>query len=260
MGPARAARHRPYNACPLFHTGQHPLRRLACPCRVAGDSQSRPTRPAHGYPREQALAWAAPPNLATTADSDRRRLWGRRSAQGRGRVVESARSTPAARPLPFPQEPTPGARSEREPASEAGGRGGVGPGLLRRPPSSESRRRPLLVPPRSHDPYPFLQRRTSPLVSAGPRPTTPPGTVVPPGSLVVVGGLVGCRGVAGQARLELVQLIQHCLEVADAGSDQPAHVSDRLAQRLLVLDQGVGVDDLRRWCDRRAAAVARAPG
>src|SRR5829696_4743399 len=30
------------------------------------------------------------------------------------------------------------ARSEREPASEAGGRVGVGPGLLRRPPSSES--------------------------------------------------------------------------------------------------------------------------
>ncbi len=39
----------------------------------------------------------------------------------------------------------------RRAASEAGGRVGVGPGLLRRPPSSESHRwRPLLVPPRSH--------------------------------------------------------------------------------------------------------------
>jgi hypothetical protein len=43
-----------------------------------------------------------------------------------------------------------GARSERKPSSEAGGRVGVCPGLLRRPPSSESHRwRPLLVPPRS---------------------------------------------------------------------------------------------------------------
>jgi hypothetical protein len=67
-------------------------------------------------------------------------------------------------------------------------------------------------------------------------------------------------GVAGEVALELVQLLQHCLEVADASGDQPAHVGDRLAQRLLVLDQGVGVDDLRRWCDRRAAAVAEAPG
>jgi hypothetical protein len=67
-------------------------------------------------------------------------------------------------------------------------------------------------------------------------------------------------GVAGQVALELAQLLQHCLEIPDAGSDQPAHVGAPLAQRLLVLDQGVGVDDLRRWCDRRAAAVARAPG
>ena len=97
-------------------------------------------------------------------------------------------------------------------------------------------------------------------MSAGSPPKIPPGTVVPPGSLVVGGGLVGCRGVAGEVALELVQLLQHCLEVADAGSDQPAHVGARLAQRLLVLEQGVGVDDLRRWCARRAAAVARAPG
>jgi hypothetical protein len=41
------------------------------------------------------------------------------------------------------------------PASEAGGRVGVDPGLPRRPPSSESHRwRPLLVPPRSLEPYP----------------------------------------------------------------------------------------------------------
>ena len=128
MGPARAARHRPYNACPSSIQGQHPLRRLACPwCRVGGDSQSRPSRPAHGYPREQALLGprhqASPPRQTRTAEG----CAGRRSAQGRGRVVESARSTPAARPLPFPQEPTPGGRSEREPASEAGGRVGVGP-------------------------------------------------------------------------------------------------------------------------------------
>jgi hypothetical protein len=42
----------------------------------------------------------------------------------------------------------------------------------------------------------------------------------------------------------LPQLIQHRLEVADAGGDQPRHVGDRLTHRLLVLEQGVGMDDL----------------
>jgi hypothetical protein len=51
-----------------------------------------------------------------------------------------------------------GMRSNRKPASEAGGRVGVCPGLLRRPPPSEShRRRPLLVPPRSPAPYPVVR-------------------------------------------------------------------------------------------------------
>jgi hypothetical protein len=225
MGPARAARHRPYSACPLLHTGaaSSPTSGMSMVLPVAGDSQCRPTRPAHGYPREQALLGprhqASPPRQTRTAEG----CAGRRSAQGRGRVVEAARSTPAARPLPFPQEPTPGARSEREPASEAGGRVGVGPGLLRRPPSSESHggahsssRLAPTTPTHSSSDEPL------PLVSAGPRPTTPPGTVVPPGSLVVVGGLVGCRGVAGEIALELVQLLQHCLEVAE-----PAAINQR---------------------------------
>jgi hypothetical protein len=96
--------------------------------------------------------------------------------------------------------------------------------------------------------------------AARPRPKAHPRRWSLPGSLVVGGGLIRCRGVAGEVALELVQLLQHCLEVADADSDQPAHVGARLAQRLLVLEQGVGVDDLRRWCARWAAAVARAPG
>ena len=40
------------------------------------------------------------------------------------------------------------------PDSEAGGRVGVGPGLYDVPTSEPHRRRPLLVPPRSHDPLP----------------------------------------------------------------------------------------------------------
>ena len=90
-------------------------------------------------PARACLACAAPPSLATRPKSDcRRSCAGRRSVQGRGRVVEAARTTPAARPLDFPAEAHADVRSEREPASEAGGRVGVGPGLLRRPPSSES--------------------------------------------------------------------------------------------------------------------------
>ena len=117
----------------------------------------RALSPGSRLPARASPAWAAPPSLATTQTRTAEGCAGRRSAQGRGRVVESAPSTPAARPLPFPQEPTPGARSEREPASEAGGRVGVCPGLLRRPPSSESHGgahssfaslpRPLPIPP-----------------------------------------------------------------------------------------------------------------
>jgi hypothetical protein len=55
--------------------------------------------------------------------------------------------------------------------------------------------------------------------------------------------------------LELAQLIQHCLEVADAGGDQPAHIGDDLAHRLLVLEQGVGVDDLLHALDDLGLAV-----
>jgi hypothetical protein len=95
MGPARAARHRPYNACPLLHTG-------AASSPTSGMSmvpgRRRQPKPAHSpssrLPARASPAWAAPPSLATTADSDRRRLRSRRSAQGRGRVVEAARSEP----------------------------------------------------------------------------------------------------------------------------------------------------------------------
>jgi hypothetical protein len=142
-------------------------------------AKAGPLARAHGCSRENpCLCRATKPRHP---DSDcRRRLRSRRSAQGRRRVVEAARSTPAARPLPFPQEPTPGARSEREPASEAGGRVGVGPGLLRRPPSSESHggahSSSRLAPTTSTQ---ASQRRTSPLVSARVPPQDPLGTAAP---------------------------------------------------------------------------------
>src|SRR5215208_527719 len=81
------------------------------------------------------------------------------------------------------------------------------------------------------------------------QPKTAPERFVRSGNLVVADGLVGCWGVAGQARLELAQLLQHGLEVADAGGDQPAHVGDCLAHRGLVLEQGVSSDDLLHALD-----------
>ena len=179
MGPARAARHRPYNACPLLHTGAASSQTSGM-SMVAG--RRRQPKPAHSpgsrLPARASPAWAAPPSLATTADSYRRRLCRPKVRVCRGRVVEAARSEAhlAARPLPFPQEPTPGTRSEREPASEAGGRVGVGPGLLRRPPSSESHggahSSSRLAPT---TPTKSSQRRTSPLVSARPPRRSHPG-------------------------------------------------------------------------------------
>ena len=118
-----------------------------------------------------------------------------------------------------------GGYAPQESASEAGGRVGVGPGLPRRPPSSESHRwRPLLVPPRSREPYPVLPALNLTACVGVPRPKAALERFVRSGSLVVADGLVGRWGVAGQACLELAQLLQHRLEVADAGGDQPAHV------------------------------------
>jgi hypothetical protein len=68
-------------------------------------------------------------------------------------------------------------------------------------------------------------------------------------------------GVAGEIGLKLAQLIQHRPEVADAGGDQPAHVGDRLAHRLLVLEQGIGVDDLLHTLDDLGLTIdAMLPG
>jgi hypothetical protein len=80
---------------------------------------------------------------------------------------------------PFPVGSHADARSEREPASEGGGRVGVGPGLLRRPPSSESHggahsssRLAPTTPTHSSSDEPHRWCRASP-------PEGPPETVVP---------------------------------------------------------------------------------
>jgi hypothetical protein len=77
-----------------------------------------------------------------------------------------ARSAPLSTAAPLPE----GAMPTRLPTGSSG-RGGRSngrlSGTLRRPPPSEShRRRPLLVPPRSHDPYPAALCSTSRLVPA----------------------------------------------------------------------------------------------
>ena len=81
---------------------------------------------------------------------------------------------------------TPWATPPQEPASEAGRRVGVGPGLPRRPPSSESHRwRPLLVPPRSREPYPVLPAMNPHCSCRRASAQHGTGTVRPKGSPVV---------------------------------------------------------------------------
>jgi len=123
------------------------------------------------------------------------------------------------------------ARPEANQPSEAGGRVGVCPGLRRRPPSSESHRwRPLLVPPRSHDPYPGVPsdepRGRCPRAS---RPKTLSGRWPRPGSLIV-DGLVGCCASATHRRL----LLRCCARTCDCAP--PEHC----CPRMISLVQGGG--------------------
>jgi hypothetical protein len=106
----------------------------------------------------------------TGADCRRRRRRPKVHPGGDTPIEHRAKRTVGDRSIP----PRPRQRRcDTRPASEAGGRAGVSLGLLRQPPSSEShRRRPLLIPPRSHDPYPVVP---VPNLTAGIRVHPSPG-------------------------------------------------------------------------------------
>ena len=152
---------------------------------VAGDSQGWPSRPARGCPARECLACAATPSLATRADRTvAEGCAGRRSVQGRGRVNASARSTPCGVAAPFPRGRS-RRRAFRGRTSERGGRSSWRRSgtATTTPIVGVSRRRPLLVPPRSHDLYPVVQvtnpHRWCPRVPARrphPRRWSPPGS------------------------------------------------------------------------------------
>jgi hypothetical protein len=165
---------------------------LPIPARV-----SSPTPPSRGHPPSMPCAcWPAGSRLPTTSGSLRApTTWSRLSRSRRPtdrvnldepqRADQQASSTLPDlldHPLDHPDDPTGsiwinldrrGIQSRT--GERGGGRVGVGPGLPRRPPSSESHRwRPLLVPPRFREPYPVLPAMNLSAHVGVPRPKTAP--------------------------------------------------------------------------------------